>query len=348
MTGGCSPPPRVRLVQYRRRVGQCPLHLLLLILLLLATVERIPNVVAFSMTMSSSSKSSSSSSSTSSTSSSSSLSFQFRWGQDSDRWKIGLSKIRNLQGIGGNLNTIQPTNLLIAELVPSQTVDGRGDRTTTTTTIIGWAQITPLVGCYDQERDPKNFNARPGSYDLEADIDDQMWEEFCGYNNDDEGTGTTTNDRKKSKIPSGWASLPWTSEYKALEREIQQRNQRRQTLVEEAMKERRRTQIPLWELNQLFVEPMYRHQGVGTALVRKLCDEYLNPYGVRGGQEDQPVQQRQRRRRLRDVYLVTSHPRFFESCGFECITQMNMIPLPLTVRNGQVCMRGRILDENQQ
>jgi N-acetylglutamate synthase-like GNAT family acetyltransferase len=121
--------------------------------------------------------------------------------------------------------------------------------------------------------------------------------------------------------------LPWTPEYRALEAGIQQRQERRAELVKEALQERRATQVPLWELNELFVEPSYRHQGVGRALVQRLCDEYLNS-----------------KRRLSDLYLVTSHPDFFEPLGFECVTQEDKrrraVPRSLSVNNGQVCMRG--------
>jgi hypothetical protein len=105
---------------------------------------------------------------------------QFRWGRVSDRWTIAFSQIRNLQTVPLICGGFEPNNLLVAEQIPSVKDGG--------VKMIGWAQIRPL-GCYDQERDPLQFDAPPGSYDLEADIDDQMWQEFFEWS---EGRTTTS------------------------------------------------------------------------------------------------------------------------------------------------------------
>jgi hypothetical protein len=252
---------------------------------------------------------------------------QFRWGRAQDPWTIALSQIRNLQVpslLLLGLKQQEVNNLLVMETVDTN------NNTNNKTVIIGWAQIRPIGYA---ERDPSRFDSRPGSYDIEVDVDDQMWQEF------EEDTD--------SVVPTGWASLPWTSEYRAMEAGIQQRQVRRVELVQEALKERRATQIPSWELASFFVDPVYRcdraeQEGmtlVEQALLQKLCEEFQQESSRAKGN----TAKTRRRRRLCDLYLVTSRPESFEPFGFEKVTETQQVPIQLSIRNnnGRVCMRGK-------
>ena len=255
---------------------------------------------------------------------------QFRWGRTQDPWTIALSQIRNLQVpsillLGLKQQQYQLNNLLVMETIDTNTSNKA--------VIIGWAQIRTLG--YAQ-RDPSRFDARPGSYDMEVDVDDQMWQEF--------------EEDADCVVPTGWASLPWTSEYRAMEAGIQQRQVRRAELVQEALKERRATQSPIWELTSFFVEPAYRRDRsqqdggimVEEALLQTICNEFqqVRQELSRGNGKTTKTSPR---RRLCDLYLVTSRPDFFEPFGFEQITERRQVPIQLSIRNsnGQVYMRGK-------
>ena len=78
---------------------------------------------------------------------------------------------------------IQTSNLLVAVINTKKEDDN---------VLVGWIEIRPLGS--NQQRSSKDYNARPGSYDMEEDVDDQMWDEFM---EDD-----------SIQVPTGWASLP--------------------------------------------------------------------------------------------------------------------------------------------
>ncbi len=221
-----------------------------------------------------------------------------RSGQSQDLWPIALSRARNFQNPLG----IQKENLLVA--INNDTIS----TTVTSTTvypIVGWAEIRPLG--YAQ-RDPQQYDSRPGSYDLEEDVDDQMWEEFM----DD-----------SIQVPTGWASLPWTKEYQAMEAGIAKRQARREALVQHLKRRQRELQVPTWTIQSLFVEPYYRGQGIGSELIRQLCAEYQDTG-----------------KRLSDLYVVTRNPEFYQRFGFAPVNSRRGIPLALKPTTDEVCMKG--------
>lgn len=245
---------------------------------------------------------------------------------------MALSQIRNFQ----IPEKIPKENLLVATIANNNT---DGD------IIVGWAQIRPLTSTPRKQMktmttmmsDPASrYDSQPGSYDLQKDVDDQMWEEFI--------------EDPDIVVPSGWASLPWAPEYRAMEAGIAKRKQRRERLVVEQQRAQQQqqqreqpTNICCWELASLFVEPTYRGQGIGSELVRRLCREY-----------------QETGKQLSNVYLVTTIPKFFQTLGFEEIPSskqpqsmmmmMEMIPAMIQLRSrrlatssgsNQVCMKGK-------
>jgi len=79
----------------------------------------------------------------------------------------------------------------------------------------------------------------------------------------------------------------------------------------------------------LFVEPMYRSQGIGGELVRRLCAEFQDTGG----------------RQLCHLYVATDRPDFFRPFGLEEVSSRHDIPLPLKLTSGQICMKGH--DQNE-
>ncbi|GAX09302.1 hypothetical protein FisN_17Lh051 [Fistulifera solaris] len=74
--------------------------------------------------------------------------------------------------------------------------------TTANDELVGWAQLKPMKSLMMQ--DPARYDARPGSYDLEQEVDDDMWDDFEQDN--------------FVQIPNGLASLPWTKEYQQMQK----------------------------------------------------------------------------------------------------------------------------------
>jgi len=140
---------------------------------------------------------------------------------------------------------LQPQHAIIAE-------DPEGNR-------IGWAQLAPIGTAL---MDSSRYDSEPGSYDLQQDVDDQMWDEF-------------END-KTVQAPSGWESLPWSPEYQAFAKSSQDRIQRRARIEKEAQK----NQKLLFELSNLYVDEQFRGKGIGSKLLSQLLENQDNVYTV--------------------------------------------------------------------
>lgn len=186
--------------------------------------------------------------------------------------------------------------------------DAQGER-------IGFGQIRKLAD--DRRADPEVLDARPGTADLEADADDDAWEDF---------------EREAGELP--WLVLPFSPEYERLRKRAELQRARRAARLAEASA----TSEPLWELASVFVEAEWRGRGVGGALIERL----LERHEAEG-------------RRVRDVYLITLEPTcpFYERvAGFERVAladvpqQMELEvkageALSFVLGNKLACMRGR-------
>lgn len=129
--------------------------------------------------------------------------------------------------------------------------------TTDNDELIGWAQLKPTGTLMMQ--DPARYNSRPGSYDLEREVDDAMWDDF---------------ERDNSiQIPTGLASLPWTKEYQQMQNAARGRDKRRERI--RAVREKELKSLQLYELSSVYVDPAYRKQGIGSELVRRVLRRRL-------------------------------------------------------------------------
>ena len=169
--------------------------------------------------------------------SSSRSSIQFRPGTASDELPIAVQLGKEL---------MNPLGVVGERFVVAESSDGRR---------IGWAQLRPL-GYSKQASD--EYNARPGSYNVQQETDEIMWEEF-------------ENDTS-IKPPVGWASLPWTKEYRAFAESAAKRRERRQQVLESEQK----SAGMLYELASVWVDPAYRSQGIGTQLVKKVLQRHVD------------------------------------------------------------------------
>lgn len=123
--------------------------------------------------------------------------------------------------------------------------------------LIGWAQLKPTGSLMIQ--DASRYDARPGSYDLEREVDDAMWDEFEQDNS--------------FQIPTGLASLPWTKEYQHMQNAAGDRQKRREKI--RIAREKDRKGLQLYELSSVYVNPGYRRQGIGKELVRRVLRRRL-------------------------------------------------------------------------
>jgi len=118
--------------------------------------------------------------------------------------------------------------------------------------LYGWAQLRPLGTT--ALTDPSTFDAAPGSGDVERDvINEEIWDDF---ENDD--------------FPIGFASLPWTNEYRAFTKSSDERRKKRMQLMAQSARDVERGRNQLWELASVYVHPTYRGRGIGSALVQKV------------------------------------------------------------------------------
>lgn len=149
---------------------------------------------------------------------------------------------------------------------------------------IGWAQIRPLG---TSQRDPSKYNAKPGSFDVEREADDSMWEELEAD--------------EDAVVPVGLASLPWTKEYRAFEEAARKRRERRAAIIE-----REKARAPmLYELASVYVRSEDRGKGIGTELIKRVLQRHVN-----------------RGRSISDVYLLTLATTvawYYDNFGFEVV-----------------------------
>ena len=147
---------------------------------------------------------------------------------------------------------------------------------------IGWGQLRPLGPA---AADPDDFDAAPGSRG--ADDVDAAWDAL-------------------PDPPTGFASLPWTDEYKAFARGADERRRARDAASADAPQ--------LWELASVFVLAEHRHRGTGAAIVRRL----LERHAARGLS-------------AADIYLLTlaSTAGWYEGLGFEQVSEPRDVPEPM-------------------
>ncbi|CAB9527516.1 expressed unknown protein [Seminavis robusta] len=160
----------------------------------------------------------------------------YRQGQKSDELKIATTLAKELMNPLG----VQSERFVVA--------------TDSSNNVIGWAQIKLLGELASSQRDPSKFDSRPGSVDLEQELDEAMWEEFEKNDN--------------IQVPIGFKSFPWTKEYRAMEQGVKDRDQRRAEL--RAQRERELQNEQLWELSSVYVESSFRGQGIGSELVKRI------------------------------------------------------------------------------
>ena len=147
---------------------------------------------------------------------------------------------------------------------------------------IGWGQLRPLGPA---AAGPDDFDAAPGSRG--ADDVDAAWDAL-------------------PDPPTGFASLPWTDEYKAFARGADERRRVRDAASADERQ--------LWELASVFVLAEHRHRGTGAAIVRRL----LERHAARGLS-------------AADIYLLTlaSTAAWYEGLGFEQVSEPRDVPEPM-------------------
>ena len=222
----------------------------------------------------------------------------FRFGQPADVLPIATTLLKEKM----NPLAIDHSRFIVCESAST------GER-------VGFGQIRQLSA--SKAPDPKKFDARPGSRTLQADLDDDAWEDF-------ESLGP---------VPHGLDSLPWSPGYRALsDRAVLQRARRRARLEQAAGGAE-----PLWELASVYVDAGWRRRGLGSALVRKLLRRHA-----------------QRGYAFSDVYLLTLDPRsaWYARHGFAVVDAPERVPsamafemgagkaLSFLIGNRLVCMRG--------
>ncbi len=124
--------------------------------------------------------------------------------------------------------------------------------------LYGWAQLRPIGPAIV---DPNEFDAGPGGGDMERDvINEEIWEDF---------------EKDEVDVPVGFASLPWTKEYREFSQSAAKRRDKRAALMEQAEKDVGRDQNQLWELASVYVIPSFRGKGVGSELVRRCMAKHV-------------------------------------------------------------------------
>jgi len=86
---------------------------------------------------------------------------------------------------------------------------------------------------------------------IEDDIDEEMWQEF---------------EEDPVEFPNGFASLPWTKEYRAASQAASDRIKRRERKSEVELQVRPK----IWQLSIVYVVPKCRRQGIGSSLVSQV------------------------------------------------------------------------------
>jgi len=146
------------------------------------------------------------------------------------------------------LDISHKNNLIIAEDITSK------ER-------VGIAQIKSLgytgEGIESSNDDKFEDNSSLKSIDIqtrlsiEDDIDEEMWQEF---------------EEDHVEFPNGFASLPWSKEYRNASRAADKRIKQRERKLEVELQSRPK----IWQLSIVYVVPKYRRQGIGSSLVNQV------------------------------------------------------------------------------
>ena len=137
---------------------------------------------------------------------------------------------------------------------------------------VGWAQIRSMgyagiesSSNFVDDEDPSNFRRKVQSLDsIDQEVDDEIWDDF---------------ERDPIEFPNGFASLPWTKQYREASQAASDRKRRREERRQSELK--RRPQ--LWELSSVYVVPEYRKRGIGSELVRGVLQR--TKYSLKPGKE---------------------------------------------------------------
>ena len=221
---------------------------------------------------------------------------RYRAGMKSDEFPISITLAKELMN---PLGISAGNSFLVA-------IDHNTDKR------VGWVQIRKLG---TKQRDPNRFDSKPGSFDEELDIDDQMWDEF-------ENDNTIV-------VPNGFSSLPWKKEYRAFANAATERQQRREQIQTERARAKEGSSIDIWELASVYVLPEYRRQGIGSELVQRIMKEYQSTGKL-----------------ATDIYLLTLDPDFYEPLGFEIIESPTDLPKPMEFEIGVGSLIAGMMNKN--
>ena len=192
----------------------------------------------------------------------------FRPGMKSDEIRISVTMAKNLM----NPLNIDSKRFLVA-------VDPMNDKK-----LYGWAQLRPIGS---NRVDPDRFDSAPGSGSIErdVDVDEEIWDDF---------------ENDPMEFPVGFASLPWTKEYREFSKGAERRRRKREELVR-MVEEEEKDKNQLWELASVYVLPEWRRRGIGGELIRRIMQRHV----LLG-------------RNVQDVYLLTldSTKDWYASFGF--------------------------------
>jgi ribosomal protein S18 acetylase RimI-like enzyme len=226
---------------------------------------------------------------------------------------FGVASSSKVQFRPGTQSDSWPIALKLAqELMNPLGVVGNGSRFVVAYTAeqprIGWAQIRPISSSARQEAA------------IQKETDEAVWDDWEA---DDQ-----------IRVPVGLKSLPWTREYREFAQQARQR--RRATLLRET---RREKPLELYELASVWVAPQFRHQGVGTELVRRTLQRHC----------------RQKGNLAKNIYMLTLASTagwYRENFGFRLVSSLDDVPGPMAfeVQAGKlitgligaelVCMQG--------
>mmetsp|Transcript_3710 Transcript_3710/g.8558 ORF Transcript_3710/g.8558 Transcript_3710/m.8558 type:complete len:331 (-) Transcript_3710:59-1051(-) len=138
---------------------------------------------------------------------------------------------------------------------------------------VGWAQIRSMGYAaietssefVDDENDDSLYRRKVQSLDsIDQELDDEIWDDF---------------ERDPVEFPNGFASLPWSKEYREASQAASDRQKRREEKRQAELK--RRPQ--LWELSSVYVVPEYRKRGIGSELVQGVLQR--TKYSLKPGKE---------------------------------------------------------------
>jgi GNAT superfamily N-acetyltransferase len=225
---------------------------------------------------------------------------RFRPGGSQDELQIKLTMAKNLM----NPLSIQADRFIVA-------VDP-----TDNSNLYGWAQLRPIGTSL---RNSDQYDALPGSGSIEREVNEEIWEDF---------------ENDEMDVPVGFASLPWTKEYKDYMIKSEERTKKRIQRMKQMEEEQQRGENTLWELASVYVKPEWRKLGIGSELIKRV----LAKHSIKG-------------RRNQDVYLLTldSTSNWYKQFGFQ-VTDEPPASMALEITAGNVitgflgsklvCMRG--------